>query len=331
MTSSIAYIVAFLVLARMFPKTYAYRSVHLWSEDETPTEESVAEHAKKSPEEQADLNDEYEGPYHWTSAAIKKLKEIKDFDTNDFYPAPRQFCRWGAEDTSWFGWVKASLYTKNEYVEETCGLDVAMLLKYTEMSMKMLLILGIPLGFGFIPMYEVAGGDAAGNDYLSYAGIGNVVYNTTLDPPHLPMKHKYVEWLPKVQWIYWLNAFAVWATVIYIQWELFTQMRMFMVRRKRWLLAMPKPRATTLLVEGLPDGPDGCCTDKALKERFESLFGEGSVANAFVVKKIRPLEAMIEAWRSLNAEKKQAQAALDKEDTKKQTSQASRRRSTITQ
>merc|ERR1719484_169031 len=100
-----------MVLRRMFPNTYAYRSVHLYTEDETPTQESVTEFAKKSPEEQADLHDECEGPYHWTSAAIKKMQEIEPFNTNEFYPAPRQYCRWEATNTTWFNWITASVYT----------------------------------------------------------------------------------------------------------------------------------------------------------------------------------------------------------------------------
>merc|ERR1712048_808288 len=114
-----------------------------------------------------------------------------------------------------------------------------MLLEFTHVAMKITAAVGLPMVLIVGPCHCFLGGWRAGApgtkdaDTLSYWGMANVVD----DHP----------------WLYWAHAFIVWAVIVGVQYMLYNAMRAFMPRRAAWLKALPIPRATTVLVEGIPD------------------------------------------------------------------------------
>jgi len=169
---------------------------------------------------------------------------------------------------SFFGWWSASAAVTIDDVAEARGLDIAMLLEFSHVAMKITATVGLPLVLLVGPCHCFLGGYRAGApgtadaDYLSYWGMANVVDGHP--------------------WLYWLHAMVVWLVCITVQRMLFNAMRDFMKRRKKWLMEMPTMRATTVLVEGIPDETR---SDKELKKYFDDIFGKpGTVAKAYVVK-----------------------------------------------
>merc|ERR1719174_290501 len=153
-------------------------------------------------------------------------------------------------------------------VSYNSGLDAAMLIRYSDLAIELMLVFGIPSVVMMIPIYAFAGGGFAKEDRLSWQGIGNVVWNSTSQSGTPLSKHDEAQ-LPDVQWIFWVVALAVWFVVIYTQRRLYTCQRDFIVRRMSWLTRMHSPRCTTILVEGIPEEHR---TDEKFKSYFQTLF-----------------------------------------------------------
>merc|ERR1712048_9027 len=172
-------------------------------------------------------------------------------------------------------------------------------------AMKITALVGLPLELVVGPCHCFLGGYRAGApgtadaDYLSYWGMANVVDGHP--------------------WLYWAHAFILWAVIVTVQRMLYNAMRDFIGKRKEWLMSMPKPRATTVLVEGIPDAKDiigdngeeikiepSYQTDARVEEYLNGIFGgEKVVKKAHVVKKFPELSAAIKAKNAL-VEKKEA-------------------------
>jgi hypothetical protein len=159
-----------------------------------------------------------------------------------------------------FGWMHASLNAKIPKFAETRGLDMAMLLEYTQLCMRILATIGIPMCCIFGPMNYIFGGFAAGSDYLSYFSFGNVQNG---------------------RFHYWVYAFVVWYVVFVVQYLAFQAQAKFLEMRYHWLKNLSEPRASTILVENIPDKYR---SDEKLKGFFDSLFTKGSISSASVVK-----------------------------------------------
>mmetsp|Transcript_31269 Transcript_31269/g.68508 ORF Transcript_31269/g.68508 Transcript_31269/m.68508 type:complete len:859 (-) Transcript_31269:347-2923(-) len=172
-------------------------------------------------------------------------------------------------DDTFFGWVRASWKVKLDDVVEARGLDQAMLLEFMHLVMKIMGFLGLPMIFLVGPLHCFFGGNAAGADTLSKWGMANVVTGSPL---------------------FYLHAAIVWATVVLVQYLIFRVQRRFMKRRRLWLMALPSPRATTILVEGIPEKN---CSDSNLRDFFERIFGKNSVQDAFVMKNTKDLCVLI--------------------------------------
>jgi hypothetical protein len=67
-------------------------------------------------------------------------------------------------------------------------------------------------------------------------------------------------------------------------------MREFLNFRNEWLKALPAPRCTTILVEGIPEDKRH---DDKLKEYFNDIFGKDVVKTCFVVKQTSTLQNLI--------------------------------------
>jgi hypothetical protein len=232
------------------------------------------------------------------------------------------------DEQGYFGWMgkifKTPLLIQDKEnpsdisVEEKSGLDAAMLLKFVELALELMVAIGVPACLLGIPVFAFAGGGMAKDDRLSWAGIGNVVYNNSA-MVNKPMDPKMVEKLPGVQWIYWCVAVAVWIVILYVQRRLSGYQRGFIRARMEWLKRLPAPRSTTVLVQGIensdnPEDGKKINTDKELKDFFEELFGEGTVKSAFIVKNTGYLNKYIKEYESLRAEIENLEKAPSVED-----------------
>jgi hypothetical protein len=81
--------------------------------------------------------------------------------------------------TTWFGWVGMAFAMSSEEIEESSGLDAALIIKFSDLSIELMLTFGLPFCIIGIPLYACLGGGAAGGDSLSWAGISNIVWNST--------------------------------------------------------------------------------------------------------------------------------------------------------
>mmetsp|Transcript_50841 Transcript_50841/g.93108 ORF Transcript_50841/g.93108 Transcript_50841/m.93108 type:complete len:836 (+) Transcript_50841:119-2626(+) len=167
-------------------------------------------------------------------------------------------------------WSKRSLRVTTDQVQDSAGLDMAMLLEYCHLGMNIMAFLSIPMLLILAPLNFLFGGNAAGKDYLSYLSLGNVEYGS---------------------WIVWVDCAAVWVVVCIVQINLYQAMQLFMRHRLRWLQELPPSRANTILVENIPEQ---CRSDAALKAHFENIFGSNSVRFARCVKLCPGLTALVE-------------------------------------
>jgi hypothetical protein len=160
-----------------------------------------------------------------------------------------------------FGWASAAWYTPTEESAQKIGLDNALLLQFTEVCMRILLIIGIPLVFIEGPLNMFFGGNAAGLDYMSYLSFGNV-----------EVGHP---------WLYYVHACFVWFVVLTVQTQIYAAQRRFLGQRYAWLKGLPEMRANTLLIEGIPEKQR---SDQKIKTFFETMMGPGTVQSAAVLK-----------------------------------------------
>merc|ERR1719238_2538724 len=127
--------------------------------------------------------------------------------------------------------------------------------------MKILAIIGVPMLCIIGPMNCFYGGHAAGEDYLSYLSFGNVENGSQL---------------------YWVHACCVWGVVFAVQTSVYKAQKHFLEDyRYKWLEGLDETRATTVLVEGIPDGYR---SDAKVREFFAKMFNADSIEAVNVVK-----------------------------------------------
>jgi|Transcript_123517 hypothetical protein len=184
-----------------------------------------------------------------------------------------------------FGWMKASLAVMKDKeakskLIDAIGLDCVMLLEFSELCIKICVVIGVPLVFVVAPMHALFGGHviAYSHDRLSIFSFGNVGHASRL---------------------YWLHPVVVWGVVILVTKCIHDAQCSFMELRYEWLRKMPEPRSTTLLVTHIPDD---CASDASLKEYFTKLFPEEGpqtgIKDAYVAKKTTKLLGMIEQQKA---------------------------------
>jgi hypothetical protein len=188
-------------------------------------------------------------------------------------------------------------------IEIASGLDAAMLMKFTNLALELMVGIGVPACLLGIPIYAFAGGGFAGEDSLSWAGIGNVIYdNSALTG--LPMPSEFAGKVESTQWIFWTVACSVWVVIIFVQWRMSCYQRTFVKARLKWLERMTAPRSTTVLVQGIDliakDGEEPRKrSNEELKDFFEELFGKDCVEHAFVIKHTNNLNTLIAQYETL--------------------------------
>jgi len=132
--------------------------------------------------------------------------------------------------------------------------------------MQTLFLLGLGIIPVLCPLNFWFGGDAAGDDNLSKIGFANVEIGS---------------------WVCWPTAFYVWYVVIVVEYMIFRAMRSFMPLRYKWLKEMPAPRATTVLIEELPEDKN---KEPDIRKYFDNnVFGHKVVKDVYVIKDITEL------------------------------------------
>lgn len=167
------------------------------------------------------------------------------------------------------GWAKASLSVTIEQAADHSGLDSAMYLEFQRLCRNVTATYGLPLLLVVGPINFAFGGGAAGDDTLSYFCMNNVRQGSPL---------------------FWLHSLCVWGVCIAVQQHVFRAQKKFLGLRYKWLRELPEPRATSILVECVPDEYR---TDERLFNFFEDMFGEGRVKSAYLAKRAPELQA---AW-----------------------------------
>lgn len=182
-------------------------------------------------------------------------------------------------------WASLTKTVNIDQVQNSCGLDQAMLLQFTLYAMQIMVIIAVPALLMCMPIYAYAGGGFAHDDKLSWLGVGNVIYVAPSfqgeETSSTSQDHQ--NQLSQVQWIWWVVAVMVWFVVVSVQFYTFVWQREFQARRAAWLKETPEPCSTTLLVEGIPQN---YCTDADLKKFFQDAYGQSAVKDAFVVKNL---------------------------------------------
>lgn len=193
-----------------------------------------------------------------------------------------------------FGWVRAAWAVDTASVMKSAGLDQAMLIEFTNLSMRITAIIGLPMLFFAGSMNYFLGGHNAGQDHLSYFSFGNVVNGSKL---------------------YWIHAFMVWGVVFIVQANINAAQAKFLKYRFQWLRELPKARAHTILVEGIPDSYQ---SDQQLMEFFKTMFGSQKIASSYVVKKAPDLEKACAARDAMKDKLAHAQFKGSKADASPQ-------------
>jgi len=163
------------------------------------------------------------------------------------------------------------------------GLDITMLLCFTDLCMKILLQVGVPLIALSFVVHNFFEHETRGRDKLSYFGMGCT---------------------EKKSWLYNVHACAVWYVLFTVQREIYRAQSRFLAHRFRWLKAMTHPRSRTLLVEGIPAAYR---SDRHLKEFFLTQVPELPVTEAYVIRNtgavIKTLEELEQATTNLKRAK----------------------------
>ncbi|CAE7253574.1 unnamed protein product, partial [Symbiodinium microadriaticum] len=181
-----------------------------------------------------------------------------------------------AQAFGFFGWLRTSVSYRFDDVIDHVGMDQIMLLEFTHLSMKVMFGIGIPALMVLAPLHARSGG---ADDDLSRIGLSNLDAET---------------------WILWVHAAFVWYVVLLVLCLVYrAQHRKFRPRRSRWLSNMPEARATTRLVEGIPEQ---LRTDAAMARFFDQIFGQPVVKDVIFVRDTSSLLPLIEARDMLSEE-----------------------------
>lgn len=174
-----------------------------------------------------------------------------------------------------FGWAHASWKVDVESAWNVSSLDHAMMLEYLNLSMTCFKWLSVPLFCITGPLNWWFGGNAAGQDNLSYFDIGNVEWGS---------------------WLYWITAACSWWVGVNVTRSCHNGMKKFMPLRQEWNRTLPELRGNTLLMLGIPEE---YCSDEACKAFWENIFPGGRVKAVHITKETTPRNEWLKAGTSL--------------------------------
>eukprot|EP00933_Yihiella_yeosuensis_P028449 TRINITY_DN22261_c5_g1_i1.p1 TRINITY_DN22261_c5_g1~~TRINITY_DN22261_c5_g1_i1.p1 ORF type:complete len:857 (-),score=138.07 TRINITY_DN22261_c5_g1_i1:83-2653(-) len=177
--------------------------------------------------------------------------------------------------SSSINWLRDTIGLKGEDVIERAGLDGLMLLELFRLGQQIAIFVGGALAIVLCPMHYYL------HPLQEAAGILVRVSIDALNPVSGTDYHPL---------LVWVHVFGVWYVVLVTSWLTYRAHNHFLKLRFAWLKALPTPRATTLLVENIPDE---LCSDTALKDYFVKLYSEEAVVRAYVVRCTAQLRTLI--------------------------------------
>jgi len=145
-------------------------------------------------------------------------------------------------DEGFLGWLPASFRLSVDEAARTAGLDCAMFLEFAHLCMKLLTWLSVPLVMILWPLWLL---------------VPHYVYD-------------------------WAKACAVWYVVLVTEVLVHRAYTKFYSRRAEWWRRLPRPWATTIVVENIPLENR---SDQQLKALFDAAFQREAVEAAYVVRR----------------------------------------------
>eukprot|EP00928_Gymnodinium_smaydae_P037733 TRINITY_DN26153_c0_g1_i1.p1 TRINITY_DN26153_c0_g1~~TRINITY_DN26153_c0_g1_i1.p1 ORF type:complete len:757 (+),score=50.91 TRINITY_DN26153_c0_g1_i1:77-2347(+) len=185
---------------------------------------------------------------------------------------------------SFFGWMLDSwnIDPENDDVMKQIGLDKAMNCMYADFGLKVTFTLAVTNGIILSLLYYFCG-TVTGLSFLYQFSV---------------LKSRHGRFL-------FVIVGVTYVSTIFVLRELSTFLQKFVRYRRRWLLDLPSPQCTTVLVEGIPSE---FRTDDRLQQYFVECFGAENIVDAIIVRrtdKIKPL------WEELQALKDEMQFDID--------------------
>jgi len=188
-----------------------------------------------------------------------------------------------------FGWFHETWDMSVDEVADRITLDHAMMLEFTHLCMKILAYIGLPMVLVIGPINCFFGGNAAGEDHLSYLSFGNVMNGSKL---------------------YWIHCVVIWCVCVVVKHNVHNAMIKFLPRRMAWLRKMPEIRANTVMVESIPDEYQ---TEADLKGFWEMLMPSATVMGIYIAKDTAHLQSLMHERDAAKAAVKNMEAKLAKE------------------
>jgi len=132
---------------------------------------------------------------------------------------------------TFWDWITGSVWLSRTEVITCAGLDQAMLIQFCNLGITVFLGISLPFCLILAPLHVFFGGNAAGNDYLSWQGFANVEQGSKLC---------------------WLHAFLVWYVVLFVDTRIYKFQNKFVKLRVHWLQKLSHIESCTILVENIP-------------------------------------------------------------------------------
>jgi hypothetical protein len=209
---------------------------------------------------------------------------------------------------STFQWIKEATTIEVEEVVEAAGLDGWLLLRFYDLNRRITTAIGPPLVLILCPLHYYASSEAASHMQIGLLSRFDITY------------------VPDGSYTLWVHVILIWYVVLVSTSLMREAHEQFADLRYKWINSLPLPRATTVMVENVPRK---YCSDEGLKQYFESVFGDGVVEKAYIVKQIPSLvdkvqhlwnveymldlaEAVADASGSRDRNLEHAQAEMDK-------------------
>ncbi|CAJ1378997.1 unnamed protein product [Effrenium voratum] len=147
------------------------------------------------------------------------------------------------------------------------GLDGLMLLEFMRLGRQLALVWGIVIVGMLCPLHFYLHSQFSGQFEL----LSMTSFNGLSGLPH-----------QQLTLLLWSHAATVWFVVLAAGRFVYQAQLRFLEHRFTWLKKIPAPRATTLMVENLPED---CRSDEALRMYFARLFSPEAIQKAYVVRR----------------------------------------------
>mmetsp|Transcript_11486 Transcript_11486/g.20314 ORF Transcript_11486/g.20314 Transcript_11486/m.20314 type:complete len:773 (-) Transcript_11486:115-2433(-) len=193
-------------------------------------------------------------------------------------------------DTS-FGWITATFDMGTSNMAQTTGLDVAMLIEFCNLCVRILGMISLPLLCILAPLNALVGN--VKDDIISKLGIGNV-----------PVGHP---------WMYYIYGLFTVAVCYIVTSNVYAAQSAFLERRYVWLKTLPKPRRNTIMVRNIPDGYQHA---GEVKSFFERIFPK-SVKEVHMVMHCDKLEGLVATRKDYAAKKNYAERLWETKQVRK--------------